>query len=54
MGANRQRSPKSYMKLAAKRVTIQKPQQKLKGDAAIVSADGFTRISETKIRKTYK
>jgi hypothetical protein len=42
------------MKPVGKRLTIQKPQQKQKDDARNVLADGFTRISDSKIRKVYR
>jgi len=42
------------MKPAAKSLTIQKPEQKRKADPVIVSADGFTRINESTIRKIYR
>ena len=41
------------MKPAAKRLTIRKPEQKQKVDPANVLPDGFTRISESKVRKVY-
>ena len=45
---------KSYMKPVAKRVSIQKPEAKRKIDAGELLADGFTRISDSRVRKTYK
>jgi hypothetical protein len=45
---------KSYMKPVAKRLTIQKPQQKQKTAPADLLPDGFMRISESKVRKFYK
>jgi len=45
---------KSYMKPPAKRVTIQKPEQKQTVHPANVLKDGFVRISDSKIRKLYK
>jgi hypothetical protein len=45
---------KSYMKPAATRVTIQKPQQKGKVKATDILPGGFSRISDSKIRKVYK
>ncbi len=47
-------TPKSYMKPPAKRVTIQKPEPKLKAGTPSISLDGFTRINDSKIRKVYK
>ena len=44
---------KSYMKPVAKRTTIQKPVQKQKAAAGHMLPGGFTRISESKIRKVY-
>jgi hypothetical protein len=54
MPAQSKKTFKSYMKPVAKRVTIQKPQQKQMLDPLNVRADGFTRISDSKIRKAYK
>ena len=45
---------KSYMKPVAKRVTIQKPAEKQKAQPLKTSADGFTRINESTIRKVYR
>ena len=45
---------KSYMKPAAKRVTIQKPAHKPAPVATKSTADGFTRINDSTIRKVYK
>jgi hypothetical protein len=42
------------MKPAAKRVTIQKPEQKQKLELANMRSDGFTRINDATIRKVYK
>jgi hypothetical protein len=42
------------MKPAARRVTIQKPVEKGKASQKKLSSDGFTRISDSKIRKVYK
>ena len=44
---------KSYMKPVQKRVTIQKPEWKKKGATSKVNRDGFTRISDSTIRKVY-
>jgi len=44
---------KSYMKPVASRVTIQKPEQKRTAEPQHLLPDGFTRISEVKIRKVY-
>ena len=44
----------SYMKPAARRVTIQKPVEKQKASAKNTGSDGFTRINESTIRKVYK
>ena len=44
---------KSYMKPVAKRLTIQKPQQKRKVAPADLLPGGFMRISESKVRKVY-
>jgi hypothetical protein len=54
MATQSNRKYKSYMKPAAKRVTIQKPQQKGKVLAAKLIPGGFSRISDSKIRKVYK
>jgi len=54
MAAQSSRKPKSYMKPVAKRVSIQKPEQKQKAAPANLLADGFTRISDSTIRKVYK
>ena len=48
------RAVKSYMKPVARRVTIQKPVQKQAPAAGSTASDGFTRISDSKIRKVYK
>ncbi len=45
---------KSYMRPPAKRVTIQKPEQKEKPVSKAITSDGFTRINESTIRKVYK
>ena len=45
---------KSYMKPVAKRVTIQKPEQKRKVDPLNLLPDGFARINDAKVRKVYK
>jgi hypothetical protein len=45
---------RSYMKPVAKTVTIQKPQQKQTLVPLSTLPDGFTRISDSKIRKVYK
>jgi len=45
---------KSYMKPVARRVTIQKPEQKQTVRPSNIQQDGFTRISDSKIRKIYK
>jgi len=45
---------KSYMKPVAKRVTIQKPQQRKKADPLNILPDGFIKISDSKTRKFYK
>lgn len=45
---------KSYMKPVAKRLTIQKPQQRKKADPLDISPDGFIKISDSKTRKFYK
>jgi hypothetical protein len=42
------------MKPAAKRVSIQKPRQKRDAEPGDLLPDGFTRVSEAKIRKVYK
>jgi len=42
------------MKPVAKRVTIQKPERKRKLNLPNIGPDGFTRISDSKIRKIYK
>jgi hypothetical protein len=42
------------MKPAAKRVTIQKPEQKQTVSPAKTGPDGFTRVNESTIRKVYK
>ncbi len=50
------RQYKSYMKPVAKRVTIQRPQAKRDAaplDSLDMLPNGFTRISEVKIRKVY-
>jgi hypothetical protein len=41
------------MKPVAKRVSIQKPEWKQAAEPGKLLPDGFTRISETKIRKIY-
>lgn len=45
---------RSYMKPVAKRVTIQKPEQKPKVGPLNILPGGFTRISDSKIRKIYR
>ncbi|HWB61043.1 MAG TPA: hypothetical protein VG733_16230 [Chthoniobacteraceae bacterium] len=45
---------RSYMKPPEKRVTIRKPEQKQKGDPQNLLPDGFTRISDSKVRKVYR
>jgi hypothetical protein len=42
------------MKPVAKRVTIQKPEQKMKAAPHDLLPGGFTRISDSKIRKIYR
>jgi hypothetical protein len=42
------------MKPVAKRVSIQKPEQKGKVDPVDLLPGGFTRISDSKIRKIYR
>jgi len=42
------------MKPVAKRVTIQRPEQKRTVDSLDILPDGFTRINDAKIRKVYK
>jgi len=42
------------MKPVQKRVTIQKPEWKKQIDPSKVSLDGFTRISDSTMRKVYK
>ena len=42
------------MKPVAKRVSIQKPEQKPKPDLKKLLPDGFTRINESTIRKVYR
>ena len=54
MPAQHKKTVKSYMKPLAKRVTIQKPEANRKVEPRQVSADGFTRINESTIRKVYK
>jgi hypothetical protein len=56
MPAQPNKKLKSYMKPPAKRVTIQKPQQKgtMAAPGAGAGSDGFTRISDSTIRKVYK
>jgi len=45
---------KPYMKPVAKRLTIQKPEQKRRVAPADLLPGGFTRVSESTIRKVYK
>jgi hypothetical protein len=54
MSAQPKRKYQSYMKPVAKRVTIQKPQHKQKVDPGNMLPGGFTRISDSTIRKIYK
>jgi len=42
------------MKPVAKRVTIQRPQQKQTAEPGDLRPDGFTRINDAMIRKVYK
>jgi hypothetical protein len=42
------------MKPVAKRVTIQKPEQKQTVIPVNVLPDGFTRVNESTVRKVYK
>jgi hypothetical protein len=42
------------MKPVAKRVTIQRPEAKQKIEVSNMRPDGFTRISDSVIRKVYK
>ena len=54
MATRPDRKFKSYMKPVAKRVTIQKPERKNSVTPTEILADGFTRISDSKIRKVYR
>jgi len=54
MPAQSNKKFRSYMKPVAKRVTIQKPEQKQKGSPVNTRPDGFTRVNESTIRKVYK
>jgi hypothetical protein len=54
MAAQSKKNVRSYKKPVAKRVSIQRPEAKQQVEQADILPDGFTRISEVKIRKVYR